>query len=143
MPMGRSRRISWIKSKARGCRRLSERSRFSYMSGWGPVGMRGVEMLPECREECFGHQNVQRLAAKARASGPERLVAGLAIEQRLWPGGGWQAAEFKRATAKGLVGEQQFTQRAAAQAGQVKTAGQQDLAAGYAARVNPGLLPSA
>src|SRR5690606_11416914 len=108
MPIGRSRRISWMKSMARGWRRVRglisrpvtmvSRKRGDGSGRRRPAGKKG-----------FTHQQLQTVGAKPRAPGP----AAFGAPGRGEPGGGVKAG-LDRLTLDARVAEQQLTETATA-----------------------------
>src|SRR5690606_9303028 len=90
--------------------------------------------LPERRQKYFGDQHAQLAAAEAGASGPELGLLHLGGQP-----GVRVAHGFERAAGKGLVAEQQFAQRAAAQALQIEARVFQGTASRHAAGEHPWL----
>src|SRR5690606_32551675 len=137
MPIGRSRRISWMKSQARGCRRLKDCSSCVYMGPpWESLGLAGLgaHRLPVLRQEDLRHQHADLAALEARAAGPEpgsRHLGGQPVRRIM--------ADLEGAAPERLVAEQQMAQRAAAQVLQIQLQGLQRLAAHHAAGEHPGL----
>src|SRR3990167_7367038 len=171
MPMGLSRRISWMKSQARGCRRFSDLSRRVYIervsvrgariirsrrAGWGdaypafPLGAwecrgllpAGSSLDPGGRPE-FGQKHFDHQHPEGAAA-----EAGAACPQAFGTHFAGQpgrrvTAGLQGAAVKGAVAEQQFAERAAAELFQGQTGTFQGAACGHAAGEYPGLAVAA